>query len=69
MVNLTDITGTVCQTPIFPTVLTMVLLTAAVKVEVTMKWNALSVLKCALCGHMIAHTLGHMASHGDSRCG
>lgn len=42
MANLVDVTRTVCQAPISPTVLTAVLLTAAVEVGATMKWEVLS---------------------------
>lgn len=42
MANLVGITGTVCQAPIYPTVLTAVLLTAAMKVGATVKWEVLS---------------------------
>lgn len=63
MANLVDITGPLCQTSIFPTVLTVVRLTTAVK------WEVLPVLKYSLCGHETAHTLGYTASRGDSRYG
>lgn len=42
MANLINITGTVCQAPILPSVLARVLPTAAVEVGATVKWEVLS---------------------------
>lgn len=42
MANLINVTGTVCQAPVLPTVLTRMLPTAAVDVGAPVKWEAFS---------------------------